>query len=135
MPYQPERHGPLRVVGPGFYERVYALVKHVPRGRVTTYGDLAIALGLRSASRHVGFALAALPGDREDVPWHRVINSQGRLSSRVGGAPSGRQEQALEAEGIEVTSTGRVVDFPARRFDFPTTAEWAGASSHRRGSR
>ena len=71
MPYQPERHGPLRVVGPGFYERVYELVKRVPRGRVTTYGDLAKALGLRSASRaffssytqddHVGFRLARTP--------------------------------------------------------------------------
>ncbi len=121
MPYQPERHGPLRVIGPGFYERVYALVKRVPRGRVTTYGDLAVALGLRSASRHVGFALAALPRERDDVPWHRVINSQGRLSSRVGGAPSGRQEQRLEAEGIEVSATGRVADFRERRFDFPAT--------------
>ncbi len=119
MPYQPERHGPRRVVGPGFHERVYALVKRVPRGRVTTYGDIATALGLRSASRHVGFALAALPPDRDDVPWHRVINSQGRLSSRAEGAPSSRQGRRLIAEGIEVTATGRVGDFRALRFDFP----------------
>ena len=117
MPYQPERHGPLRVVGPGFHERVYALVRQVPRGRVTTYGDLAIALGLRSASRHVGFALAALP-PRDDVPWHRVINSQGRLSSRAAGAPSGRQKQRLVAEGIAVSPHGRIVNFSELRFHF-----------------
>ncbi len=117
MPYEAERHGPRRIVGPGFHERVYALVQQVPRGRVTTYGDLAAALGLRSAARHVGFALAALPCDRDDVPWHRVINSSGKLSSRIGGAPSGRQMRRLVAEGVAMRPNGRIADFAELRFD------------------
>ena len=117
MPYAPERHGPERNVGPGFHERVYALVKRVPPGRVTTYGDLAAALGLRSVARHVGFALAALPEDRVDVPWHRVINGRGRLSSRGGGAQSARQKRYLVVEGIAVSPHGRIVDFACLRFD------------------
>ncbi len=117
MPYSLERHGPDRVVGPGFHEQVYELVKRVPSGKVTTYGDLAAALGLRSVARHVGFALAALPEDRAEVPWHRVINGRGRLSSRGGGAQSTRQRQRLVAEGIAVSPHGRVVDFAELRFD------------------
>jgi methylated-DNA-protein-cysteine methyltransferase-like protein len=71
-PYQPERHGPTRVVGPGFHERVFAVVRRVPRGRVTTYGDVGKAMGLTTIARHVGYALAALTAEHGDVPWHRV---------------------------------------------------------------
>ena len=118
MPYEAERHGPRRIVGPGFHERVYALVQQVPRGRVTTYGDLAAALGLRSTARHVGFALAALPANRDEVPWHRVINSSGKLSLRGEGVPSARQKRRLVAEGVAVSPNGRIADFAELRFDF-----------------
>jgi methylated-DNA-protein-cysteine methyltransferase-like protein len=114
--YDPERHGPHRVVGPGFHERVFAAVAAVPSGRVTTYGDVAAALGLRRAARQVGWALAALPPGRDDVPWHRVVNARGALSRRGGGTPDPAQAARLRAEGLAVDDRGRVVDFAARRW-------------------
>ena len=62
MPYDPLRHGPKRIVGPGFHEQVYAIVKQVPKGFVTTYGDVGRQLGSSRVARHVGFALAGLSG-------------------------------------------------------------------------
>ncbi|MEM7200310.1 MAG: MGMT family protein [Planctomycetota bacterium] len=115
MPYQPERHGPRRVVGPGFHARVWSAVARVPQGRVTTYGDVAAALGLRAAARQVGYALAALPPDRDDVPWHRVVSARGQLSPRGDGKPSPEQVRRLRREGTVVTRAGTVRDFAARR--------------------
>jgi methylated-DNA-protein-cysteine methyltransferase-like protein len=115
MGYDPQRHGPIRVVGPGFHERVYAAVCRVPPGRVTTYGDVAAALGLRSAARQVGYALAALPASRRDVPWHRVVNHAGRISLRAGGEPSAEQRRRLAREGVRVGNSGVVVGFRAIR--------------------
>lgn len=87
-----------RVVGPGFHHRVYAVVRTVPRGAVTTYGDVATLLGSPRVARHVGFALAAL--DDPSVPWHRVINSRGRISFK-GDVARGRVQRALlEQEGV-----------------------------------
>lgn len=116
-PYDPLRHGPVRLVGPGFHAQVHALVATVPAGAVTTYGDLAGALGSRSVARHVGFALAALPPHSE-VPWHRVVDGRGRLA-RPGTAMARRQAAALRREGVRVDPAGRVVGFAARRFGFP----------------
>ena len=112
MPYQPERHGPERVVGPGFHERVYAVVRRVPPGCVTTYGDVGKALGLTTIARHVGYALAALTDAHGDVPWHRVVNGRGRVAPR---ASAPRQHALLEGEGIEVSDDGRIGGFSARR--------------------
>jgi methylated-DNA-protein-cysteine methyltransferase-like protein len=103
-----------RIVGPGFHERVYEIVARVPPGRVTTYGDVAGALGSRRVARKVGHALAALPADRDDVPWHRVVNAKGEISRRAHGAPSDEQILLLKAEGVEVGPTGVVVEFDAR---------------------
>ncbi|MEN8149694.1 MAG: MGMT family protein [Planctomycetota bacterium] len=102
-----------RVVGPGFHERVFAVVAAVPPGRVTTYGDVAGALGSRRVARQVGYALAACP---DDLPWHRVVNAKGRLSARGHGAASDEQILRLRAEGTEVDVHGRVVDFAEKRF-------------------
>ena len=120
MPYDPDRHGPRRIVGPGFFERVFQVVKTVPSGSVTTYGDVAAALGMRSVARKVGHALAAIPADRDDVPWHRVINSQGRISRPLETASGKAQKSLLESEGMAVEASGRVRGFAARRFAFPT---------------
>jgi methylated-DNA-protein-cysteine methyltransferase-like protein len=114
MPYDPACHGPHRVVGPGFHARVWALVKQVPAGCVTTYGDVARRLGLERAARQVGFALAALPEDQAvDVPWHRVVNGGGGIAPRPS---AGEQRRRLRAEGIPVTRDGHVRDFPSRRY-------------------
>jgi len=116
--YDAQKHGPRRVVGPGFREQVYAVVCTVPAGSVTTYGDVAGQLGLRSVARQVGFALAALPPEREDVPWHRVVNARGAVSAR--GAGDGDSEQAvrLRTEGVPVGPAGRVTKFADRRHQF-----------------
>ena len=88
----------------------------VPPGSVSTYGDVAEALGARSVARHVGNALAALPAHRTDVPWHRIVNSRGRISFRSDGARSGEQMGRLAAEGVEVDRNGAVVGFAMKRW-------------------
>lgn len=95
-----------RVVTEGFHGRVYDVVRRVPEGHVTTYGDVAAALGSPRVARHVGWALAALKVD--DVPWHRVINSRGRISFRGDTARGALQRALLEAEGVDFTEAGRI---------------------------
>ena len=82
----------------GLYERVYRTVRRIPRGRVGTYGQIARLAG-RCTARQVGYALFALDAD-SDVPWHRVINSQGRISARSGGDSHRLQRWLLEEEGV-----------------------------------
>ncbi len=108
--YDPARHGPTRIVGEGFHAQVYDVVRGVPAGSITTFGDVAGQLGSRNVARHVGFALAALPDD-SDVPWHRVITSTGRLPSRADGQPSADQQRLLEGEGHTINDRGRVEGF------------------------
>lgn len=116
--------GEARVVGPGFNARVYDKVREVPPGRVTTYGDVAGALGSRRVARQVGFALAALDLAALDlasapaVPWHRVINGQGRLSYRGDVGRGSEQELRLRAEGVRLDDDGRVIDFEQLRHRF-----------------
>lgn len=96
---------------PTFYEQVYAVVRRIPRGRVTTYGRVATMLGRANAARAVGFALASL-GMRYHVapavPWQRVINYAGRISipDMDGGAT--RQAELLRSEGVVVSDDLRV---------------------------
>ncbi len=84
---------------PSLNERVYTLVRHIPPGKVLSYGRVAALLEVPNGARAVGWALAALKAGT-DVPWHRVINSAGRISLR--GYPDGeqRQRQLLTAEGV-----------------------------------
>jgi methylated-DNA-protein-cysteine methyltransferase-like protein len=86
----------------GFHAQVYEIVARIPSGKVVTYGQIAIALGRPHHARVVGWAMHRCP---PGLPWHRVINSQGRISLT---GPSGAQQRArLEAEGI-VFCQGRV---------------------------
>lgn len=87
------------------YSRIYALVCQVPPGRVTTYGRIARLAGC--TARTVGFAMAALPAGH-DVPWQRVINSQGKVSQRRDGDGTLIQRLVLEVEGVEFDAQGRV---------------------------
>jgi methylated-DNA-protein-cysteine methyltransferase related protein len=114
--YDPSRHGPVRIVGPGFHARVHDLLRTVPAGAVTTYGDLAGALGARSVARQVGYALAALPAG-SDVPWHRVVDGRGFVT-RPGSVNAKRQSKLLRAEGVTIARDGRVADFAQRRYPF-----------------
>ena len=89
----------------GTYERIYAAVRRVPRGRVATYGQIATIAGLTGHARQVGYALNELP-ENTRVPWQRVINAQGRLSPRAMPGESDHQRCVLESEGIPVQLAG-----------------------------
>ena len=92
--------GEQRVVTTGFHARVYAMVRQVPPGRVTTYGQIATLLGSPRVARHVGWALAAI-GDVDDpVPWHRVVNAKGTVSHRGNVTRAQSQRELLEHEGV-----------------------------------
>lgn len=89
------------------YDQFYAVVRRVPRGKVATYGQIAVIAGFPRHARHVGHALRALPeGSR--VPWHRIINASGRVSARSYPGPDDLQRQLLEDEGIQLSPSGRV---------------------------
>jgi methylated-DNA-protein-cysteine methyltransferase-like protein len=92
---------------PGFFEQVYRLVRQVPPGKVTSYGAIARMLGHPHAARTVGWALHSLP-EGSDVPWQRVINSQGRISTSCREHGADLQRALLEAEGIEFDERGYV---------------------------
>jgi len=88
------------------YARIYREVRRVPEGRVATYGQISALAGTGNA-RQVGYALHSLrPGT--DVPWHRVINAQGRISVRSDGSADRGQRALLEAEGIVFDKLGRI---------------------------
>ena len=82
-----------------FYERVYAFVRRVPRGKVVTYGQVALELGAPAAARAVGYALHNLPMGG-DVPWWRVINVRGAISLKGRGPEADLQRRLLEREGL-----------------------------------
>ena len=94
-----------------FYEQVYDLVRQIPRGKVTSYGRVAQMLGRPNAARAVGYALSALkdqqPGAK-DVPWHRVLNSQGRITISNREHSADDQARFLRAEGVMVSDDLRV---------------------------
>jgi methylated-DNA-protein-cysteine methyltransferase related protein len=96
------------------WNRVYLFVKKIPRGRVTTYGEIAKALRLPGGARAVGYAMAACPAGR-GIPWHRVIAAGGRISTPE---PHGSlQRRLLAAEGVDTSS--RSIDLERHRWSIP----------------
>ena len=86
--------------------KIHDVVRTIPYGRVSTYGRVSKAVG-RCTARMVGYAMAALP-EGSDVPWHRVINREGRVSLRSGGDGDVIQRRLLELEGVVFDLQGRV---------------------------
>jgi len=111
--------------GIGLYDRIYNIVDQVPVGRVVTYGQIAEWAG-HCTPRTVGYAMAALPPWRSSTPWHRVVNSQGRVSPRRSGTGSRDQRARLTAEQIEFDARGRI---DLARFG------WSGPAPRRRRTR
>jgi len=90
------------------HEQVYELVRRIPEGRVATYGQIAGLAGFPRHARQVGYALAGLKGRESDVPWHRVVNAGGRISSRFEGGSEDIQRLLLEEEGVVFNDSGRI---------------------------
>lgn len=94
---------------PRFFVQVYRLVSQVPRGKVVTYGQVAALLGEPRAARAVGTALRYLPRPlTRTVPWQRVINAAGGISSRGDILRAEEQRWLLEDEGIEFDRRGKI---------------------------
>jgi methylated-DNA-protein-cysteine methyltransferase-like protein len=87
-----------------YRERVFQIVRMIPRGRVMTYGQIAAILGDGYTPRTVGFVMHS---SDDKTPWHRVINAQGGCSTRGLVLPHDKQQRMLEAEGIEFNRQGR----------------------------
>jgi methylated-DNA-protein-cysteine methyltransferase-like protein len=88
-----------------YRERVYETVRQIPAGKVMTYGQIAFILGEGYTARTVGYVMHG--ADTEDVPWQRVINSQGKCSTGRLTIPVNLQRELLEAEGVVFNDKGK----------------------------
>lgn len=129
MPSKKKTTEKLKAVTPSgrreesFFELVYEVARHIPRGRVTSYGAIAACLGARSSARMVGWAMNGAGRVRPKVPAHRVVNRIGMLSGKAHFRPPGMMEKLLKQEGVKVKND-QVVDFqklfwdPAKELGF-----------------
>ena len=90
-----------------FFQRVYEVVAGIPKGKVVTYGQIAAALGDPRQARTVGWALHSTP-EWLDIPWHRVVNSSGGISTRHIIGDLNIQRKLLEDEEIVFNEDGRL---------------------------
>lgn len=113
----PPRRPDAGPTAPSFREQVFHLVRQIPCGRVSSYGDIAAMLGRPRSARGVGWALASLSDDGTPegrggvaslVPWWRVVNHRGEVSSPSLHHVAQRQRALLEAEGIRPDESGRI---------------------------
>ncbi|MBU0598433.1 MGMT family protein [Patescibacteria group bacterium] len=87
-----------------FYDKVYYLVKKIPRGKVATYGQIAALIGSPRSARMVGWAMHAMDGGRlEEIPWQRVINREGRISTTCVVHPPNQQARLLKKDSVKIT--------------------------------
>jgi methylated-DNA-protein-cysteine methyltransferase related protein len=96
-------HGPKQG-NPKYRERVYAMVRRIPSGRVMTYGQIAELLGEGYTPRTVGFVMHSSP---DGTPWHRVLNAQGATSTGRVVLPQDKQQRMLEQEGVLFNKNNR----------------------------
>lgn len=92
-----------------FFERVYAIARQIPYGKVTSYGAIAKCLGSAQSARMVGWAMNA-SHNRDDIPAHRVVNRKGLLSGKHHFDGTNLMQQLLENEGIKVVDN-QIIDF------------------------
>lgn len=83
-----------------FFEKVYEIVKQIPKGRVTTYGMIAKTIGSPQSARMVGWAMNASHKKYPDLPAHRVVNRNGLLSGKMHFDYPDKMQQLLENEGV-----------------------------------
>ena len=99
-----------------FFEAVFDLVRQIPKGRVTSYGAIAAALGTKGSARMVGWAMNQSHFVKPAVPAHRVVNRQGLLSGKMHFSPPERMQQLLEKEGIKIVDD-QITDFKKHFWD------------------
>ena len=93
-----------------FFELVHEVARQIPRGRVTSYGAIAAALGTKSSARMVGWAMNGAHRAKPKVPAHRVVNRNGLLTGKFHFDSPTQMETLLKKEGIKVKKD-KVVDF------------------------
>ena len=106
--------------------RIHQVTRQIPAGQVATYGQIGLVAGANSA-RRVGRAMSMLPAG-SDVPWHRVINSQGKIAIRRDGGPNPEQTRRLRDEGVRLDRQGRV-DLQAVAWPGPSL-QWLEANGY-----
>lgn len=84
------------------YDAIYDIVRQVPKGRVTTYGAIAAAIGMKSGARMVGYAMNSCAGVKPKVPAHRVVNRNGMLSGKHHFGDETAMQRLLEREKVKV---------------------------------
>lgn len=89
------------------FEKIYEVVKSIPKGRVATYGQVALLAGNPRWARVVGYALHVNP-EPGIIPCHRVVNREGRVAPGFAFGGEGVQRQLLESEGIIFETDGRI---------------------------
>jgi methylated-DNA-protein-cysteine methyltransferase-like protein len=99
-----------------FFELVFEIARQIPKGRVTSFGAIATALGTKLSARMVGWAMNGSFRVRPKVPAHRVVNRNGMLSGKMHFANPEQMQELLEKEGVRVIDD-KVVDFEKRFWD------------------
>lgn len=99
-----------------FFTLVFELVRQIPMGKVTSYGAIAAALGTKSSSRMVGWAMNGSHQVKPAVPAHRVVNRNGMLTGKFHFSPPEKMEKLLKKEGIKVKDD-QIVDFKKHFWD------------------
>ncbi len=99
-----------------FFEQVYEVARQIPRGRVTSYGAIAVYLGTKMSARMVGWAMNGATHLKPPVPAHRVVNRNGMLSGKMHFATPTRMEELLKKEKIKVVDD-TIVDFEKKFWD------------------
>ena len=98
------------------YDAIYDIVRKVPRGRVTTYGHIAAAIGMKSGARMVGYAMNHCHGIKPEVPAQRVVNRAGLLTGKAHFGPGDEMADLLREEGVRVVNDS-VQNFEALLWD------------------
>jgi len=112
---------PLKSITPSgrkdnsFFEAVYDVVRQIPKGRVTSYGAIASALGAKSSARMVGWAMN-LSHSFKNIPAHRVVNRNGMLSGKMHFTYPEQMQELLEKEGVQIIDD-KVHDFNNKFWD------------------
>lgn len=122
MPAKKNTQPPLKKIKPSglkdndFFSQVYEIVRLIPKGKVTSYGAIATALGTKMSARMVGWAMNAAHNIQPPIPAHRVLNRIGMLSGKMHFGSPTRMQDLLEKEGVKIKND-QVVDLEKHFWD------------------